>query len=112
MTNDTRSPLNAFTDLADLAIDALATYRLTKLIRDDKIFEDLRNKVFEHHPPETTKTGYLLTCPWCLSIYFGSAVALGRIVAPSKWRIVARALALSALTGIMVEREESRDDGF
>lgn len=100
------------TVLLEHAVDALAVYRLTKLIRDDKIFEDVREWVFQHHPPESTKTGYLLTCPWCLSIYFGAAVSVSRMIAPGPWRIAARALAFSAVTGMLVEREDARQDGF
>jgi len=90
-----------------LAVATLATYRLTKLIRDDKITEDFRDWVWKNHPPESTKVGYLLTCPWCLSFYFGAGVSLSRMIAPRTTEVVLEALAFSALTGMIVEREDS-----
>jgi hypothetical protein len=96
--------------LPALALGALATYRLTKLIRDDKITEDLRNFVFERYgEPDDHKVSYLVTCPWCLSIYFGAAVSSVRIIFPNSKLVSAgiEALAFSALTGMLVEREEA-----
>lgn len=92
-------------------MEALATYRLTKLVREDKLTEPLRDRVHAHSGPDGALS-YLVTCPWCLSIYFGAALSVSRIVAPRLTRVLTRALALSALTGILTEREESRNDGF
>ena len=44
--------------MMDDVVDALATYRITKLILDDKITEDVRNVVFEKFPPHEHKLGY------------------------------------------------------
>ena len=86
--------------------DALATYRLTKLVIDDKITEDVRERVWARFgQPDESKVGYLLTCPWCVSIYAGTAVALLRRYRSSHWSTAASALAFSALTGILAERE-------
>jgi hypothetical protein len=43
---------------------------------------------------------YLLNCPWCLSIYFGVALTLGRRRWPTATAVLSRPLALSALTGL------------
>lgn len=84
--------------------DALATYRLTKLVIDDKITEDVREAVFDKFPPDQTKVGYLFTCPWCVSIWVGLGVATARLVAPKAWDPVATALAASSVTGLLEER--------
>lgn len=85
--------------------DALATHRLTKLVIDDKITEDLRNKVFARYGnPDDSKISYLITCPWCVSIYVGLGVAVLRTVAPRHWSIVSGALASSTLTGLIEEK--------
>lgn len=87
--------------LADLLVDALATYRLVKLVRDDKITEPARDAVVEKHgPPARSKVSYLVHCPWCLSFYFGAALTLGRHLAPGPTQGVARTFALSALAGL------------
>lgn len=83
--------------------DALATHRLTKLVIDDKITEDVRNKVWEKYPPDT-KVGYLISCPWCVSIYVGVGVAVLRQVAPGAWNPLSRALAASSITGLIEEK--------
>ncbi|WP_210650154.1 DUF1360 domain-containing protein [Nocardioides sp. SYSU D00065] len=84
-----------------LLVDGLATYRLVKLVRDDRITEPVRDAVEERNgPPEKSKLTYLLSCPWCLSIYAGAALTLARRRWPVATSLVARPLALSALTGL------------
>ena len=84
-------------------VDGLAVFRLTKLVNDDEIFADVRDKLLDRFPPESTKLGYLITCPWCVSIYTGLAAALARELAPRPWNVVASALAFSAATGLVAE---------
>ena len=93
--------------LIDIVFDVLATYRLTTLIKDDKISEDLRNRVWARYglpsDEDARKVSYLLTCPWCLSIYFGAAAVAGRRLYPRAWGPVAKALSYSALSGLLAE---------
>jgi len=87
-----------------LLVDGLATYRLVKLIRHDRITEPLRQAVEDRQgPPERSKATYLLNCPWCLSFYFGTALTLARRRWPDRAPLVARSFALSALTGIATQ---------
>lgn len=91
--------------LTGLLVDALASYRLVKLVRDDRITEPARVAVQEHAgPPEQSKLSYLMTCPWCLSVYFGAALTVGRSRWPRATNAVARTFALSALTGIATQQ--------
>lgn len=54
---------------------SLATHRLTKLALDDYITEGLRQKVYDRIDPEKNpKLEYLVSCPWCISIYAAGAV--------------------------------------
>jgi len=87
-----------------LLVDTLAVYRLTKLVNDDVILDDVRNKLLDRFPPEETKIGNLITCPWCVSVYAGGAVALARTVAPRQWNVLAQALAFSTVTGLVAEK--------
>ena len=57
----------------ELGVDALAVYRMTKFIIDDELLADLREKITDRYPPDSTKLGYLVGCPWCVSIYMGTA---------------------------------------
>lgn len=76
----------------------LATYRLTRLIVSDKIFEGLRTRTVG------SKIGYLVTCPYCMSIWFGFGLALGQAVlgATVGWQVFIGAMALSAIVCILV----------
>ena len=101
-------------DLLELGLDVLATYRLTTLVKDDKILEDVRHLVFDRFGPPSGehahKVSYLLHCPWCLSVYFGGLAVAGRAVWPRGWRPLAKALAFSALTGLLSEARQHRND--
>jgi hypothetical protein len=84
-----------------LLVDGLATYRLVKLVRDDRITARAREAVEQRQgPPERSDVTYLLSCPWCLSIWFGVALTVSRRRWPSATALLARPLALSALTGL------------
>lgn len=80
--------------------DIVATYRLTKLVMDDKITEDFRGLIYEHFPRES-KISYLIGCPWCVSIWAGAAIFTLRKVSPETANIVSGLLAASAVTGVV-----------
>jgi hypothetical protein len=90
--------------LTGLLVDALASYRLVKLIRDDRITEPVRDSVQDRSgPPEQSRLAYLMGCPWCLSVYFGAALTVGRLRWPRATNAVARPFAVSALVGIATQ---------
>ena len=84
---------------AHAALALLATRRITTLITEDKITEDLRDAVTRRFPPEHTKLGYLVTCRKCSSIWAALCslllLALGNVPVV---RTVLYALALSEAT--------------
>lgn len=113
----------------DLATDALAAYRLTKLATDDAITEDPRRWLVERayrwsyrvlpvnaegaptaidlvelddDPP---KLAILLTCRWCMGVWVAAGVTAARLVAPRPWRIAARGLAVSAAAALIAGLE-------
>lgn len=88
-------------DIASSAITALATYRLSRLAIEDEITSPVRDQIWKWFPPESTKTGYLLTCYWCTSIYAASALEISRIIAPRTTRTVETVLAASAVAGLV-----------
>lgn len=91
------------------ALDTLAVYRLTKLIIEDKLTEDMRRIVGEKFPFVTDKrTGqkrmskieYLFYCPWCVSIWAAVFIFTLRKISPETANYLSSILAASALTGI------------
>lgn len=88
---------------------ALATHRLTRLITLDEITRPVRSRLHDRlsvqHPDSlpivrTTRKSlaYLLTCPWCVSVYAGTATALLQDRRLSGGTII-RALAYSTVAG-------------
>lgn len=86
-----------------LILLALATYRLARLFTIDTIFESLREFVWKRKGPET-KTGYLFTCVWCMSIWFGSLLTIWYTIDSATVVIFSIPLALSAVAGIITAR--------
>jgi len=86
------------------AVDALTTFRLTRLIVEDEIAAPIREAVWKRYDVSDSKIGYLLTCPWCVSFWVGAGVVAARYVAPGPWDPVARVLAMSAVTGVIASR--------
>jgi hypothetical protein len=81
-----------------LIVNALAVYRLTRLVTDDELTDPLRTWVFKHRG-ETAQ--YFVTCPWCVSVWFAFAVVLLNIWVPLVWMPIAVALALAAMAGFL-----------
>jgi len=82
----------------DLAVDALATSRLTRLVVEDAVLDDVRDHVWKTFPVDSTKVGYLISCRACTSVWVAGLVASGLlsrriryIVALSELTILARA---------------------
>lgn len=87
-----------------LLTDALAAYRLTRLVVDDTILDRPRA-----HLTEALRVGGYdkaiegLTCTWCVSVWAAAGVTLARRAAPRLWAPVAAALAASAIAGKLAE---------
>ena len=94
-------------DLITLALAALATARLTRLITTDTIFTVARNRVIVALPARLEPVAYLLTCAWCMSMYTGAVTAAGWYAwGDSRWfAAVTAALAFSHITGWLAARE-------
>lgn len=82
-----------------LATDIVATYRLTKLVMEDKITEDFRDYIYERFPRDS-KISYLIGCPWCISIWSAVVIFAIRRIDPQVADIVSGILTASALTGL------------
>lgn len=90
--------------LNSLIVLVLSTYRLTKLINDDYILHDIRQKVLKKFPPSTSKIGYLFTCPWCMSIWSAGCLLVLHKFAPNIYEYIALILTSSAVTGLLEEK--------
>jgi hypothetical protein len=85
-------------DIVSLILDIVATYRLTKLVMEDKITEDLRDFIYEHFP--SSKLSYLIGCGWCVSIWAAIVIFAIRRFYPQYADTLSSVLAASAVTGV------------
>lgn len=81
----------------DFGVDALAVWRVTRLVTEDTILDRPRDWVVRNAPD---KVAYLVTCPHCVSQHAGLAAVFLRRVAPRAWKPLATALALSAVSSL------------
>lgn len=80
-----------------LLVDALAVYRLTHLIVEDKIAQPIRDWAVR----TSDFSMELVTCPWCVSIWFAAGVVLAQALVPTVWFFAALWLAFSAVAGFL-----------
>lgn len=116
----------------ELALDAVAAYRLTRLATADTITEDLRGALIqlaygddgehlagmrEDHPfstwadlvdmdPDAPKMATLLVCRWCAGWWISVAVVLMRRRHPRLWQPIAEVAACSAAAALLARLEK------
>lgn len=117
--------------LEALVVDALATYRLTRLVTKDHLTADARGvlvatayeatdtpprgsdrwtpaewidhaRVGDPNPPAMAR---IVTCSWCAGVWVAAGVIAARTVAPRPWGLVARVLAAAAVAGFLAANE-------
>jgi hypothetical protein len=90
----------------ELAILALATFRVTRLITRDHITAPIRKLFWSKFPPEKSYIGYLSTCDWCFSFWVGSGFVIWAIINPSVTFVVATIFAVAAIAGLLAAYED------
>lgn len=105
-------------EATDLALDALAVARITRLITTDRVpFGALRQRVIRSSW-DTQRAGVILvgepgedqppllvewlSCAWCCSVWVGLAVLILRRL--PGWRLVRAVLVSSYVTGFLADR--------
>lgn len=95
--------LAALSDPASLAVGALAVHRLTRLATEDEITEPVRQRITTAAPEG--RLAYLVTCPWCVSMWAGAGWAALTVAAPRTARALGAVLAWSSVTGLLASVE-------
>lgn len=83
----------------DIAVLILAVFRLSRIVIKDHIFDSLRNRLWDRFPPESTKLGYLITCPWCIGFWLSLVVYICYTIVPLQTLWCCYVLAISAAVG-------------
>jgi hypothetical protein len=88
-----------------LLVDALAVYRATRLVTRDSLplFAVPRDAVARRW--DGRALAYFVECPWCVGQWVAFIAVAGRVLVPLWWTPLALALAYSAVTGWLAERE-------
>lgn len=87
--------------LVSLVILALASWRGTRFFLEDTLFSPVRNQIWAKFPPETTKLGYLFTCPWCLGFWVSAILTVIFVIGGSIGYVIVLILAVSAVVGLL-----------
>lgn len=88
-----------------LLIDALAVYRLTRLITRDTLPPIVRVRDYVLERWRDRALTELAVCPWCISFWLAVGVLAARMVAPAPWSLVSLTLAWSAIAGLLSTRD-------
>jgi len=100
-----------------LILDALAVFRLTRLVVLDAIADPIRRRLLGSRPG-TTRTlsgervlvvarprlAEFLACPWCVSIWAAVAIVALQAFAATACVYVTAVLAFSAVAGLLADR--------
>ena len=95
----------------DLVIDALASYRVTRLLAGDGIIERQRDAFVDRlRRGGHRKLVELSECPWCIGFWVACGVVAARRTVPRAWSPVAEAFAFSAVSGLLASEVRSMED--
>jgi hypothetical protein len=96
-------------------IDALAVYRITRLVTRDTITEELRETIAQEIQTTvqagliTQKTAdkltYLMECDWCMSIWVATIACFFKKYIPHVWDTIKYIMAASAVAGALSNQE-------
>lgn len=92
-------------DLLSFVLLSLASYRATRFVLVDHLFEPVRDKIWSKWPP-STKFGYLFTCYWCLGFWIAAIFVALAFLLPVFTLVVSLVLSISALIGLISALEE------
>lgn len=115
--------------------DAIAVYRLTRLVTEDELTKPLRARIIEQAyvrcgrrgevvaefgpvdhvdawddivklDDDPPKIATLVTCRWCAGMWLAAFVVLARRVAPRAWEPLRDTLAFSAAAALLARAED------
>lgn len=107
----------------DLVLDAIAVFRLSRLVTDDIITQPIRARIIQfaydwrdgssapmsdaswdkqpEYDDDAPKLADFIRCYWCTSLWISAGVVLARRYAPEVWEPFATVLALSAVGSLL-----------
>lgn len=89
-----------------LLVDAIAVYRLTRLVVEDGITEPIRERIIGRGDKTRDWWFQLLTCRYCVGVWVGFGVMGARWLLPDVWQWAAYALAIASAAPLVARLEE------
>jgi len=95
-------------DAGTAVVMAAAVARLTRLVTDDEIARPIRDAVMAWAEKPGAgglrqRAGYLVDCPWCVSMWAGGAVLFASRFKSGRWLTKAGALSMAAAMILTVQ---------
>ena len=89
-----------------LALDALAAFRITRLLTRDSLppLRKLRETVLDRSGG--SPWAVIVECPWCMGFWVACGVIATHAAIPGLWPWASAPLALSAVIGLLGEWED------
>ncbi len=82
--------------VVSLIVAALAVARLTRLVVDDQLTIGFRRWVLNKWGDDSWQ-GYLVTCPWCSSVWIAAPIMPVAALWPSIWLIAALSIPAASM---------------
>lgn len=90
--------------IVSLIVATLTVARLTRFIIDDQLTIGFRRWTLQKWG-DTSWQSYLITCPWCMSIWIGILIMPVAALWPSIWVIAPLSVpAASMITGLLLDK--------
>jgi hypothetical protein len=105
----TRMRLRKPTSATEAVIDAIAVYRLVRLVQEDDVWPFLELRNWWMTKFENSRLADLVKCPFCLGLHMAVIVAVARHKWPRGWPWIARILVGSATAGHLAHLSSTRD---
>lgn len=92
-------------DLILFIVFSLSVYRVTRLLIEDEILDEVRDWAYTKVKPGG-RLSYLMGCPWCLSFWVAIPLMILYIASPTGMMVVGLPLAGSAIAGMIYQKVE------
>jgi hypothetical protein len=90
--------------IVSLVVATLAVARVTRFIVDDQLSIGFRRGVMNRWGEDSWQS-YLVTCPWCVSVWIALPVMPVAVLWPNQWVIAALSIAAASMvTGLLLDK--------
>jgi Protein of unknown function (DUF1360) len=85
-----------------ILLEVLAAYRLTRLVVEDGLTAPVREWVWRRFPVESSRLGYVLSCPHCTGVWVAGLVVGVNVLVPGRAAAVGtRVLAVAGAVSLV-----------